>query len=620
MGRDRRTIRHARTVVSSDQSGPEAAGEDTSRLPEPSHEHTAVGPALTADVRVVQIKIENFRGIENLALDLTRTATYLVGENNSGKTSILQALAVAFGARQPMQDDLHRAGSTTVDTATIDVFLSPASGSTFAEETRQRLQAIQRRPTGSREEIVAFRTTLSRSNEGSQLADTRALLQPVGEEWVVSQTRFRPEILRLVDVHLLEASRDLIAELGNQTSTWGRVLADLQIPDLPELADGRKDPQGRAGLEEDLGAFAGRLRKASPVLGQLETDLRRLGQTQNTVGGVELVALPPRIEELARTIEVVIKQRDDTTLPLRFHGLGSRSLAALLVFQTMCSLRVGQDQGVKPHLITLLEEPESHLHPQAIVALRDVIGHLEGQALVTTHSPQLVAELPPSDIRVVRRTPGGTRALGLSPDTAKKIAQFRRFVERPHGEIFFARVVVFGDGTSERNALPVLLGAVLGSDPGALGITVVDCESMGDPKVRKAIEALHQLETPWLLFADNDAAGLDALAAVRDPATGAPLTFDHESVIRSGEKQIEQMLIDAGYMEEISSVAKEAGYDNVETEVRALSFLRSQKAWASEAVARAAVKAGRPVPQAIHELAATIRTKLAAVETEPPRT
>ena len=359
------------------------------------------------------------------------------------------------------------------------------------------------------------------------------------------------------------------------------------------------------------------MRKASPVLGRLETDLRRLGQSQNTVGDVELVALPPRIEELARTIEVVIAQRDDTSLPLRFHGLGSRSLAALLVFQTMCSLRVGQDQGVKPHLITLLEEPEAHLHPQAIVALRDIIEHLEGQTLVTTHSAQLVAELVPSDVRVIRRTGSGTRALGLPLATAKRIAQFRRFVERPHGEIFFARLVVFGDGTSERNALPVLLAPILGSDPAALGVTFVDCEGMGDPKVARAIEALHHLETPWLVFADNDPAGLAALAAVKDPATGASLSLAHDSVVSSGDKQLEQMLIDADYLTEIETVAATFGEPGVSTDQQALKFLTAHKGWAAEAVARQAVKAGKKAPEPIDRLAKAIRAKLALVESEP---
>jgi len=38
-----------------------------------------------------RLRIENFRGITNLELELDRT-TVLIGENNTGKTSVLEAL------------------------------------------------------------------------------------------------------------------------------------------------------------------------------------------------------------------------------------------------------------------------------------------------------------------------------------------------------------------------------------------------------------------------------------------------------------------------------------------------------------------------------------------------
>ncbi len=263
------------------------------------------GPSETADLRISRVRIENFRGIESADVRLSERATILVGENNAGKTSILRAIAIALGARHATRDDLFRRGTSISTSATIDVFLSPASGTTFSESTRQLLQNIQREPGEPRPEIVVFRTELAPSNEGVQLTETRSFRQPSRGDWIRSQVPFVPRVLRSVDVHLLDASRDLMTELGSQSSTWGRVVGDLQVPELADLPDGSPDPAGRAGLEADLGSFAGRLRQASPVLTQLESDLRRLRDSQTTVGDVALVALPPRVEELARTIEVV---------------------------------------------------------------------------------------------------------------------------------------------------------------------------------------------------------------------------------------------------------------------------------------------------------------------------
>lgn len=48
-------------------------------------------------MRINQIHIENFRGIEDLTLDLNSQFNLLIGENGSGKTAILEAIAVGMG-------------------------------------------------------------------------------------------------------------------------------------------------------------------------------------------------------------------------------------------------------------------------------------------------------------------------------------------------------------------------------------------------------------------------------------------------------------------------------------------------------------------------------------------
>ena len=43
-------------------------------------------------MRLNRLKIENFRGITSLEIELDRDITVLIGENNSGKTTVLEAL------------------------------------------------------------------------------------------------------------------------------------------------------------------------------------------------------------------------------------------------------------------------------------------------------------------------------------------------------------------------------------------------------------------------------------------------------------------------------------------------------------------------------------------------
>lgn len=564
----------------------------------------------SAELLVSRIRVKGFRCLRDVEIVLEPDTTILVGENNSGKSSLLLAIATSLGRRRPTADDLHQdASGARASEAIIDVFLVPPAGAqAFADATRQRLISVQREPSTNRE-TVGIRTTLRRSSEGSFLSDIRNFLQPSNEEWISSPTPpFQSRVLDLIEAHLIDASRDLLDEMTTQTSSWGRVLSDLGIP---ESADSIADAASidRATLETSLKELAGRVRSASPVLTQLQTDLERMTGLQPGIGRVDLRALPLRIEELGRTIEVVLMRHESAELPLRFQGLGSRSLAALLVFRTLCMLRVGADQGTKPHLLTLLEEPEAHLHPHAIGALNGLLSNLPGQRVVTTHSSTLVAEAAPSSIRLCRWRRSGIQVTRMPSGHPKRAEQFRRYFGRPFGEVFFARLVVLGDGVTEQNVLPILVSMALGADAGSRGISFVDCKSMsGTDDVNHILKAVHAIGLPWLCYVDNDAAGLTSLGKLRDPGTGQPLDEAHEAVVvlPAVTKQIEQILVDADYGHEIKQVALDNGTP-VDEPKEQLSFLTNNKVWAPELVAIRAKQAGKPAPPQLQPLFSAIR-------------
>ncbi len=556
-------------------------------------------PEPAAGLRISRVAIRDFRCIDEIQLDLEPGTTYLVGENNSGKTSILYALWSALGSRRPLDDDLHRASDgTTAEEASVDIWIVPSDTSdNFSPELSQQLVHVQRDPSTGRS-IVGIRSVFKSSREGGILLTRRYFLQLDDEdEWVpVEAPTLPPRLMNLLEAHLLHASRDLVEEFGNRTSIWGRVLADLQIDQNAEPGETRVD------LENALIDIAQRIRDASPVLSSLEEDLKGIAEAQASVGRVELQPVPPRLEELAKTAEVVLHQEGQPVLPLRFQGLGSRSLATMLVFKTLAEFRLGADSGSKPHLVTLLEEPEAHLHPQAISVLQSLLDRLPGQRIVSTHSPQLVVHTDPRSVRIIRRSAESIRVVSLTPETARRVAQFRKYVERPFGEILFARAIVFGDGSTERCVLPVLLSGYFGCHPAGLGISFFDCESMDQNQTGVVVKAAHDLGIRWLIFVDNDPSGSKALNRIYHPLTGEKLTIESEEVIVSGDEQIEQLLVDADYLEEIEEVADENNIKMAPNKKRYLDFLADNKPWAAERVAIRAIKNKRPLPDPIIEL------------------
>jgi putative ATP-dependent endonuclease of OLD family len=71
-----------------------------------------------------------------------------------------------------------------------------------------------------------------------------------------------------------------------------------------------------------------------------------------------------------------------------------------------------------------IEEPETHLHPQAVRILQAELASLPAQTLVSTHSPQFLERVPLEDVR--RLSKGiAESALGLIPEAVHTIVPNR---------------------------------------------------------------------------------------------------------------------------------------------------------------------------------------------------
>ena len=78
--------------------------------------------------------------------------------------------------------------------------------------------------------------------------------------------------------------------------------------------------------------------------------------------------------------------------------------------------------------LTIIEEPELHLHPGALAVLVDVLreASLRGQILVTTQSADLMNELASDELRVVEKIDGVTH-IGPVDDEHRKSVEMELF-------------------------------------------------------------------------------------------------------------------------------------------------------------------------------------------------
>lgn len=543
-----------------------------------------------APLFVQRVVIQNFRGIEHCALEFEQGVTLLVGRNNTGKSRILRALALSLGAVSAERDDLTVGGSIP---STIDIILAPLVAATeedaFDVRVTRRLgdtHAVSEDPLRER---FAWRTKIVPSLEGYGVkAESQVLTYDGGKGvWIApgNSTNLNYEQRSLVVADLVETRRDLVEELTRRGSPIRRILDDLEITDVR-----------RVELEKGLGALGREIVNASGSLDAVTSALAGLADRVGSIGRASLEPIPVRLEELARAVSIHL-DTGNGGLPIRLHGAGSRSLASLQVQSVLYERRLGKDgPDLRPLPVSLVEEPEAHLHPQAQFELADVLRSIDGQVIVSTHSTHLVSTMDPRTIRVLQ--PQGQRikivdlrpAAEESPDTPRarraslhvtEMEKLRRMIERPFGELLFASAVIIGDGATERAFLPPLLRHALGTD--AEGICVVDPGSMSSDYAAAIIKFAELLDIPWLLFSDSDSEGVVAAQKWdRDFGSG-----DGSKIVWVGKPgpfgtATEQALIDFDSQLCISA-CKSMGYSGNGTDL--LAFMKKHKGAAGRLLA-----------------------------------
>src|SRR5581483_2822841 len=153
--------------------------------------------------------------------------------------------------------------------------------------------------------------------------------------------------------------------------------------------------------------------------------------------------------ELLRYLEVFVTEEGRRSNITRF-GTGTQS--AVIIGMLELVLR----QKTSLVRVFAVEEPDAFVHPHGVRRLAGLVqsigGNLGIQVILSTHSPALVAGLPPRDIVRVEKRAGQT-VVFQSPGTLSD-PDFARFVNQDTAEMFFAKRVILVEGDTERFLLP----------------------------------------------------------------------------------------------------------------------------------------------------------------------
>lgn len=156
-------------------------------------------------------------------------------------------------------------------------------------------------------------------------------------------------------------------------------------------------------------------------------------------------------------------------------GLGELNL--LFIAAELILLKEQSEGGIK---LALIEELEAHLHPQAQLRL---INYLQAeynengaQIIISTHSPILASKINLKNLILLKNEKGYDLAEGKTGLEKGDYLFLQRFLDSTKSNLFFAKGIIMVEGDAENILLPVIAN-IIGYPLEKYGISIVNVGS-----------------------------------------------------------------------------------------------------------------------------------------------
>jgi putative ATP-dependent endonuclease of OLD family len=478
-------------------------------------------------MRIAKLCLSNFRSFGEAPTTISLDdLTVLIGTNGTGKTALLTALVRLFGSR---------AADRTFEFS--DFHLPPGADANSVRELSLWIEAWIVFPEGATSPGVpeCFRQMAVRSPGAEpfcriRLDATWTSNETSGGEidillnWVSSgdlnpsekvKHRVSAQDRANIAVIYVPASRDPSAQLRQASGTL------LQ----PLLKAIRWSSGTRTTVTQSAESVREAVRKEVAVQA-LEKEITSEWKALQSLAGfanVQLQPLNPEFESLVRQIDAVFSpESPQPALPQPLDRLsdGLRSLFYFSLVGARFNLEqqiwTGQPAGLfdldasrLPALTMFaIEEPENHLAPHYLSRILALLTRLsknpKAQVLLSSQSPSVLGRVDPERIRHLQMSAntGSTNVRGiLLPDQSDTEAfKYVKEAVQAFPELYFAKVVILGEGDSEEIVLPRAARSL----SQMLDQTFVSVVPLGGRHVNHFWRLLNDLQIPHVTLLDLD--------------------------------------------------------------------------------------------------------------------
>ncbi len=462
-------------------------------------------------MRLEKVSVKNLKGLKEAELS-PRSFSCLVGENNAGKSTTLQAIVYGLNRPASLSPTLHYQPAEPIEITLVFADVGPRDLLRLTDEHRNRIEpliddgALSVRityPPGDKCEVAVAK--LVPKDERYSSENISELLKgksggAVRHAVVEAFPEFEEGLPEAVNITQAKAHlQQKILQLGADEfeMKWGPLPSGISssiskllpepiyIPAVKNLADELKTSQSTSfgrllgllleDLTPDLAAINESLKALDAMLnrvtsGATTTDDRhqKVRALESAVEGflgenfpsvkVELNIPPPELKAILNSAQIFVDDGSKDLVDNKGDGIKrSLTFALLQAYVSHIGVDVGDENTPSPRpLIFLFEEPELYLHPKSQRVLFRTLARISStyQVIVTTHSPLFFEPGVTASFVRVAKEPADPKPVGkLYPVEfaldADKSDVFKMARFENADAAFFSRRVVLFEGESD---------------------------------------------------------------------------------------------------------------------------------------------------------------------------
>ncbi|HCT9107021.1 ATP-dependent nuclease [Providencia stuartii] len=479
-------------------------------------------------MQLKKIFISGFKSISNQnpqIIDLDSELTTFIGHNGTGKSTAMEALNKLFSVDHSLRgisiNDFHNANDEKDEKSkslTIEAWFS------FPKPDGSKVSIpplIEHLTIDKSDGTILFRVRLE-----SKLSFETNPMGDIDEDvWVVntsddvleesSKQKLSAAVRNAIQVSYVPANRDPLLQLKySSKAVLGRLLKAI------EWVEGSQE------VIEEQAAQLNTLTKSNPAMNEIATAIN--DSWGNIYKGRYLsqasLSFPlANIDEILKLIQLQFNPDESgNTVNVDRLSDGQKSLVYFSLIKAMFDIdkktreliSSGEVSNFNPEKMRLpifsmisLEEPENHLSPhylgRIIKLVKDYGCNELCQVIISSHSSSILSRIEPEQIRHFRldRDSKSTVVSALIlPEKEDELSKFIKEAVKAYPEIYFSKLVIFGEGDSEEIIIPKVL-ELHSTEIDSHSISVVP---LGGRHVNHFWRLLRSLQVPFITLLDFD--------------------------------------------------------------------------------------------------------------------